>query len=943
MLIENKSALASGNRALREGQYVEAIPLFVSALLETPELGKTLAFNMQLAQRGMAAMTAQASARCLGRVTQEELVGLAASPMPADVELIGTVLFSRLGHAESKLASDNIRLLPAIDGPDWLVQAITFVAGKRYAQVELARPTLMNFVFGVLYKQIWNARVVVCDGDYESIRTGSRLASIEKLRGIAWDQQVAGMAAMFDVAKEQGAKGLGKAARNFAARLKSPLLMAFLHDVKRTHGAASAQAKPMACGGGWMPFSMRRLPPRRQAGFLAAQDWPHLPAASLIEFGGIPVGVEATVDSAAAGLPVRILAGLRRFSALNGMQAVHGLSVRDAAGVQAVAIDLPLDATEGAPHCFGSGGLQLQRAWYANARLLRVHFDTLSVSEPCVLRAYQYDPGMDGQLVMAAESLFGLEGEAALDIALLNPYLPVLLLVSDVNGKLLDLALLPFPSLFPQGMHDAEAAALGGDAMSAAAVLAQQYLDEWQQARSAGDAFALGEYLVDVRGGIGTERIFSTDLKEWLWAVFGVRVKLWRLAEQDQGEKTFWEQSCRAPHMTGDAKRYAGQNARERAGTRLLAPASAIPTLRALSGCRVEGRSMPFRRGEYLLVAGGPCAPRYQVRVPDWALVPERAQQLEGGVRHPTIQMEKKSGEGLQEGAGAAVIMFADTETAQQPELVYPFALDGSMPFGYQAPAQPPSVAVFMSADWPSETALRASLESLRRQSGVVLASVNLLPPAGADTHVLQGVLSEIFPDIGVLRERVSDEEESAAVVRALGQRPEPGGDHVVMMSQAVVLHDPRTLALLAHLLSLPKVASVGCPLIVRADPKPNSAYSVQFSGLVGQSQAGMEPTLTRGNLHGLFPRALLPVACNGSALIMMAEAQLQRCVKQRIAPGSLEEVVRSWSASLSERQMVHLQATGLTAEALGALPVHVPGPIACPANFGLHLHLLPA
>jgi hypothetical protein len=943
VLIENKSALASGNRALRDGRYAEAIPLYASALLDMPELGKTLAFNLQWAHQRMAAMTAQANARCLGRITQQELTGLAAGSRPADGELISSILFPRAGHAESTLASDHVRVLQVIDGPDWLMQAITFVAGKQYAQVELARPTLMNFVFGVLYKQIWNARVVVCADDGNGANAGARLASIEKLRGTAWDQHVDGMAAMFDPVGEPRPARLGKAARQLVARLNSPLLMAFLHEVKRPRRDAPAPAREVACGGGWMPFSMRSAPAPRPSVFLAAHEWQYLPAVSLIEFGGIPVGVEAAIDGAPSALPVRLLAGLRQFSALNGMSAAHGLSLRDTTGAQPIAADMPPDAATGEAHCFGPSGLRLRRAWYASARLLRMHVDTGAVSEARVLRAYQYDAGMDGQLAMVAEAPLGLGGDTALDLALLNPYLPVLLLLSDGRGQLLDLALLPFPSLLPHGLHAVEAATLDGDAMAAAAVLAQRYLDEWQQAHSAGGAFALGEYLVDVHGAIGTERIFSTDLKEWLWTVFGTRVKLWRLAEKDEGDRNFWEQACRASHATGDAKRYAEQAARERAGLRLLAPATAIPTLRALSACRVDGRNVPFRRGEYLLVTGGQGAPRYHVRVPDFTLAPERALQTEGVVRHPTILVEKKSGAGLQEGAGAAVIVFVEAGTAQQPELIYPFALDGPMPFGYQAPVQFPSVVVFMSADWPSEAALTASLESLRSQSGVTLASVNLLPAGGADTHGLQRVLAAVFPDIGTLWERTPGETESAAVIRALGQRPEQAGGHVVMMGQATLLHDSRTLAVFAHLLAHPKVASVGCPLIGRAEPKPNAAYSVQFSGLAGQSQADSEPVLAPVNLHALFPRALVPVACNGSAFVMMLETQVRRCLKQRTAAASLEEVVRGWSANLSERQMLHLQATGLTVEALGTLPGHVPGPVACPANFGLHLHLLPA
>jgi hypothetical protein len=134
------------------------------------------------------------------------------------------------------------------------------------------------------------------------------------------------------------------------------------------------------------------------------------------------------------------------------------------------------------------------------------------------LRAYQYDPVVGGGLVLVGDYVLQGADWQLSDLALVNPYLPVLLTLGAPEGHLTDAALIPYPSLLPGGIHEHECYL--GTFNNDPKALARELLQEHLLAKEHG--WAMGQLQVDIREAIGIEAILSIDFKEWLWSIFSL-------------------------------------------------------------------------------------------------------------------------------------------------------------------------------------------------------------------------------------------------------------------------------------------------------------------------------------------------------------------------------------------------------------------------------------
>jgi glycosyltransferase involved in cell wall biosynthesis len=216
------SPLAEGNRALRENNFAAAIALYLEALQATPALGKTIAFNIAQAKKKHLE-TRNAVDRARVAVCGWDLAHNAAGRVYtlaklyetfSDVEIIGT-LFPKFGtEIWEPIRNTKIPVHSFVveDESRFLDHAVQLVAAHPYDIVHLSKPRIPNIFFGILYKLIWDAKILVDIDDEELafvnadtpisiddyIKAHGSLPSLIDLTGKEWTRLAVGLAKEFD-------------------------------------------------------------------------------------------------------------------------------------------------------------------------------------------------------------------------------------------------------------------------------------------------------------------------------------------------------------------------------------------------------------------------------------------------------------------------------------------------------------------------------------------------------------------------------------------------------------------------------------------------------------------------------------------------------------------------------------------------------------------------
>jgi hypothetical protein len=207
---------------LRAGDQASAIAHYLRALQAMPGLSKTITGNLAMArQKYRAARTAEkrlSVAVCssgLSHNAAERVITLAKLYKTyADVEIIGSH-FPAWGRVfwesirETTLAHHSFEVS---DESRFLEQALALVAAHPYDLIHLSKPRAPNIFFGILYKLIWNAKVLM-DIDEEElslvnaetpinaddyIARHAKLFPLNDLPGQEWTLIAVGLAREFD-------------------------------------------------------------------------------------------------------------------------------------------------------------------------------------------------------------------------------------------------------------------------------------------------------------------------------------------------------------------------------------------------------------------------------------------------------------------------------------------------------------------------------------------------------------------------------------------------------------------------------------------------------------------------------------------------------------------------------------------------------------------------
>jgi len=108
------------------------------------------------------------------------------------------------------------------------------------------------------------------------------------------------------------------------------------------------------------------------------------------------------------------------------------------------------------------GAAKIENAWLTADGVLRLMIaDHGGVADGWAIRAYQASPADPEQLhLLQPGALLPKRGPALVEFETQNQLMPLLLELSDAEGRIKEIALMAFPSLLPGGLHNAELRAL---------------------------------------------------------------------------------------------------------------------------------------------------------------------------------------------------------------------------------------------------------------------------------------------------------------------------------------------------------------------------------------------------------------------------------------------------------------------------------------------------
>jgi len=632
-----------------------------------------------------------------------------------------------------------------------------------------------------------------------------------------------------------------------------------------------------------------------------------------IVLGGMVLGYAEKGNNT---IPPRVAECARLYEQISQIQDRHCLRI--ITGEKLTRPPSPTPNTPAFVHAFDTKDVTLAAIWYANSRDLHISIEKEpSFNLAQVLRAYQYDPVVGGGLVLVGDYVLQGADWQLTDLALVNPYFPVLLTLGAPEGYLTDAALIPYPSLLPGGIHEHECYV--GTFNNDPKALAQELLQEHLLAKEHG--WAMGQLQVDILEAVGTETILSIDFKEWLWSIFSLRIKPWRPPDLPQALAEYWQKVFNSPPLMRSVEKFSSQSAREREGRVLLCPPRSIPSLRALTISRSLGElEQTCGVSHFLLVQAGPLTQRWLVRWPDMASNPVLAVAQDDAIHVPIVLGKKNdvTKQAPENSLGVSAILMSESLAANALQLIMPIAPDFAGPSLQTITAAEVDVVV-TAVDLPTEI-FSAFLESLSFQRAISLRQIVIILPSSGDQKTFDALLKRNYAGRYLLlpaREAELYKQRVQRATAAIKQHSDDG--YMVFINQPLVLHDPRTLATLAQALATPETATTSALLIGNVETKSKPETVICSSSLFPVlRQSKTETEWHNENLAVAIPRTTLPVASHGDALFMIKTKEWKKSGGFAGIEAEDENALHEYSAKLCARNKLHLLIPNVTVELQG-------------------------
>jgi GT2 family glycosyltransferase len=521
--------------------------------------------------------------------------------------------------------------------------------------------------------------------------------------------------------------------------------------------------------------------------------------------------------------------------------------------------------------------------WFINDHVLRVRFGQAATEEGelRVVRLFQSGLLHETSPILVAESALNREGLTIFDATLVNPYLPVLLIESKADGRLISASLLPFPSLCRAGTHYGELCALATE---------ESYLDKLKSLSGAllSELFAdpadaghlrVARIEVDLLGAIGIERIFSRPILEWLAGVMRIKVAP---ANAPAVKPDMVREYLEASLDHSFSPEAAGQNGnlgdRVRNGALALTlPADSVPTLNCLVSRSLDIPAANSRAlGSFVFAEATTGDPKWVVTVPPMQDELLRGQPIATTIAYPVLTRLRKNdglGKNTVDARSVVSLRFGDAHGRSEAQLLMPLAPDAPGTI-LRAESQPSTrttarISVILpSRDNASDT-FPAFLESLRLQT--VADELEILANAtnSKESEFLKALLKAHFAGRFRVVERNGELGPALNIAGAHAI-----GEFLLFCTSDAIFYDPRTLETLQLLADHERVASASCLQVQEIPSKARGSKMAYRRGGILPSAlarpANASWRFSEPDCHMIFPCATYPVAANSASLFMV-------------------------------------------------------------------------
>lgn len=515
------------------------------------------------------------------------------------------------------------------------------------------------------------------------------------------------------------------------------------------------------------------------------------------------------------------------------------------------------DVTPGRPN-----GVTLVDAWFINDFTLRARWRSdFPTRQAFVLRAYQFGGEALDTPLLVGECLLQDEFDCA-DIALVNPFMPVLFAHSAPDGELFASSLLSFPSLCRGGLYYGELLAINEQAGNIddpidIIGICRTLTTDLLKLVHGGDEPLLSHIDVDLRGATGAEAVFQPEFQRWLARVARINLSAGRTDTARAGGTTDY---LAATLSSATAYRTAC-GSRAKANVSLALPADAVPSLQALTSAASRPETGWANAGEmagaYLLTNREPATPKKLVSMPSEAAGMASVCAQDIAATYPIFKYS--AGTGPIDSRRLSAIRIDAGHALQDAELVMPLA-PSAKPVNDVVDGGE-TLAIVWPEEWEGGT-LMVALDALGAQAAAGCLSVLLLSDA-SPTADLAATCDKLFGSHWRARRALA---ESWSDVSA---------DHILVIRKNILLHDVRTLNTLKHILADPLASTATCAL-VRADEGGKSRkMTCHSAGLISVAKFGTETVAPLQDFK-ILQRATYPIASPAAELWMAAVQSLE-------------------------------------------------------------------
>jgi hypothetical protein len=533
---------------------------------------------------------------------------------------------------------------------------------------------------------------------------------------------------------------------------------------------------------------------------------------------------------------------------------------------------------------FLTGSSCIADAWFANDLTLRMRFGEGGIGAPdtglYVVRAFQADAAVAEKIALIGENILLEEGPALVDLNLLSPLLPVLLILSTPDGTLVDMGILPFPSLCRGGMHHAELSWLSArgspkeDLWLISDALMQEYIGQDNEAPRSIQQIAVG-----LEEATGAERIFSDLVLEWLVRVFRLRV----VPNMDQSSASYHGAKHLRDHL------HAGGNIRPplldrvkegiKEGSTLLLSPEALPTISVLASRRLCSPHSPANAaGSFLVADSITCRPRWSVVLPPMDEDLLILQPSGSSTRYPILIPSEVRAFDEQHGIGRNM--------ADLPLAIH-----------FRCDTSPDEAVMLMSlAPDAAKPVLRRTLTQIERTQASVTAIIRCASVRGTKRLIQSLAQQTLYDNIDVIAIIQTDLDDGSNALRSDLERLFAGRHDIVPSSgnrctdfskvadavhscftlfvdDTIVLHDTRTIETLVTLAHGDAVASASCVILHEPMIQKRNVVRYQSGGFFPSHvsfQSAPHLIFNQPNWLEVFADATYPVVGNSFELSLV-------------------------------------------------------------------------